>query len=89
MMKSETLMVRTHVQFDDQQYEQIRQLAHRQRTSISEMVRRLVRAGMRKGGEPGAGKGPQALLGIAGIGESGLGDLGRRHDHYLADEPSE
>jgi len=80
-------MVRTQIQLEEAQYEQIRRMAHRERISMSEAVRRLVRRGMAQG-EPERPRGAAALLGLAGIGDSGLGDLGRRHDEYLADDLS-
>jgi hypothetical protein len=82
-----TAMIRTQVQFDEQLYERIRSLAHRNRISMAEVVRRLVRSGLRAGleaGEPTPDAG--ALLELAGIGRSGLRDLGRRHDEYFIEE---
>lgn len=80
-------MIRAQIQFEEKQYEEIRILAHGRRSSIAETVRLLLRAGLRAelGDEP---PGPQAeaLLALAGIGKSGLGDLGRRHDEYLAED---
>ena len=76
-------MVRTQVQFDEKQYERIRRLAHRKRISISEAVRRLVRLGLRNGLEDDEPPRAEGLLKIAGIGKSGIKDLGRRHDDYL------
>ncbi len=79
-------MIRTQVQLDERQYERVRRLAHRKRISISEAVRRLLGKGLRSGGEdveePTAG----SLLDLAGIGRSGLKDLGRNHDRYLEDD---
>jgi hypothetical protein len=77
-------MVRTQVQFDEQQYEQIRWLAHGRRISVAEAVRRLVTRGLRAGPGEDDGRRGEALLEIAGIGASGLGDLARSHDDYLA-----
>lgn len=80
-------MVRTQVQLEEAQLEAIRRLAHRRRISISAVVRRLLKAGLDAGldGEQPR-SGAQALLALAGIGRSGLPDLGRRHDDYLAEE---
>jgi len=75
-------MVRTQIQFDERQYQRIRSLAHRRRVSVAETVRRLVDRGLRHEDEP-AGPEFNALLAAAGVGASGLSDLGRRHDHYL------
>ncbi|MCP4657699.1 MAG: CopG family transcriptional regulator [bacterium] len=79
-------MVRTQIQFEEAQHEQIRRLAHRQRLSISEAVRRLVRQGLRVGLDEEPQPRAAELLKVAGIGHSGLGDLGRQHDAYLAED---
>lgn len=75
-------MVRTQIQFEEKQYESIRRLAHRKKISISEVIRRLVRAGLKNGLETEERPEPQGLSKIAGIAGSGTRDLGRRHDHY-------
>ncbi len=79
-------MIRAQIQFDEKQYERIRELAHRQRISIAEVVRRLVSRGL--GGDELDGRTNAAaeLLALAGSGRSGLKDLARRHDHYLAED---
>ena len=77
-------MVRTQIQFEERQYQQIRTLAHRKRISISEAVRRLVRQSLREGLKQKQ-TGVEALLNIAGIAASGVNHLGRRHDDYLAE----
>lgn len=77
-------MVRAQIQFEEQQYESVRRLAHRKKISISEAVRRLVKAGLQSGLDEEACRRSEGLLKIAGIAGSGTGDLGRRHDHYLA-----
>ena len=78
------IMVRTQIQFEERQYQQIRVLAHRKRISISEAVRRLVRQGLRDRLREKQ-TGVEGLLSIAGIAASGVNDLGRRHDDYLAE----
>ncbi len=57
-------MVRTQIQFEERQYQQIRTLAHRKRISISEAVRRLVRQSLREGLKQKQ-TGVEALLSIA------------------------
>ena len=75
-------MVRTQVQLHESQYEQIRSLAHRNHISLAEAVRRLLRVGLEVGlEEPDRDAG--TLMALAGIGSSGLGDLGRNHDDHL------
>ena len=79
-------MVRTQVQFEQKDYELIRRMAHRKKISISEMVRRLVRLGVMSGLEDGQPPRMASLLKVAGVASSGLKDLGRDHDRYLAEE---
>ena len=80
-------MIRAQIQFEEREYEEIRNLAREKSISIAETVRQLVRAGLRAalGGES-SGPRAEALLAMAGVGKSGLGDLGRRHDEYLAED---
>ncbi len=80
-------MVRTQVQLEEGQVEAIRRMASARRISMAEAVRRLVAAGLREGiDEQPPESGAQALLAIAGIAHSGVADLGRRHDDYLAED---
>lgn len=78
-------MIRTQIQFREEQYERIRTMAHRRRISISEAVRRLVDAAM-QGDDPGIDDGIGLLLSLAGTGRSGKGDVALRHDDYLDED---
>ena len=75
-------MVRTQILLHESQYEKIRALAHRNHISMAEAVRRLVQVGLESGIET-PGFDASALMDLAGVGRSGLGDLGRNHDEYL------
>ena len=77
-------MVRIQIQFDEEEFQQIEALAQRNKISISEAVRRLVRQGLRDGLREKQ-TGVEGLLSIAGIAASGMNDLGRRHGDYLAE----
>ena len=77
-------MVRIQIQFDEEEFQQIEALAQRNKISISEAVRRLVRQGLRDGLREKQ-TGVEGLLSIAGIAASGVNDLGRRHGDYLAE----
>lgn len=79
------IMVRTQIQLEDGQYEEIRRLAHRRRISLAAAVRGLLDEALH-GGKARRPRGARALLGVAGVADSGLGDLGRRHDAYLAED---
>ncbi len=75
-------MVRTQVQLHESQYEQIRALAHREHISMAEAVRQLVQVGLEIGIDA-PGPDASALVNLAGVARSGLGDLGRDHDDYV------
>ena len=79
-------MVRSQIQFEPAQYEQIRRLAHRERISIAEAVRRLVNRGLSMGGELEASPRAAALLDLAGFASGGPRDLAQRHDEYLDED---
>lgn len=73
-------MIRTQVQLEDDQYEQIRRLAESSRVSIAQTVRQLLRQGLRLVGGEEALKTTHAreVLKIAGIGRSEVGEQGQR-----------
>lgn len=75
--------VRTQIQFEKRQYAEIRKIAARKKISISEVVRRLVKAGMRHGVEEEPRDKIEVLLEIAGIVKGDPIDLGRKHDEYF------
>ncbi len=78
-------MLRTQIQLEERQYEALRAIAHRKRLSLSEVVRRAVDVGLEHGLEKSPeASGTELLLGLAGVSKSGLRDLGRAHDRYLA-----
>lgn len=79
-------MIRTQIQLEERQYEQVRRRAYERRVSISEVVRRLVDEGLRATEQPQPAPDARVLLELAGIGNSGLPDLGRRHDDYFAED---
>jgi hypothetical protein len=77
-------MVRTQIQLEERQYEALRRIAHRKRISLSEAVRQSIEISIGQGTEePGRPTGARALLDLAAVGKSNLGDLGRAHDRYL------
>lgn len=77
-------MVRTQVQFEEQQYERLRSFAHRHRVSVAETVRRLVDLGFQAAVPDRRKTGSlEPLLAIAGMVKGGPRDLGARHDDYL------
>ena len=79
-------MIRTQVQLDEKLHERIRKLAHRERISFAEAVRRLVKHGLGEAASPDRPAPAEDLLTLAGIGRCEVTDLGRKHDEYLAED---
>jgi Arc/MetJ-type ribon-helix-helix transcriptional regulator len=75
-------MVRTQVQFTEEQLEALRERAAREQVSVSELVRRAVEAWV--GSEPSPSERRRRALEAAGRFASGDRDVARRHDDYLA-----
>mgnify|MGYP000990041179 CR=1 FL=1 len=77
-------MVRTQVQIDEPTYEKLRETAHRQRKSMSAVVREILHEHLESGTKS---------RGIAdkdfhfiGIGTSGRTDISVKHDEALAED---
>ena len=77
-------MINVQVRFERILFNRIRNLAGRKQLSISEMVQGLVSDGIRQAFEEEPPNKIEALLELAGILDSGLADLGRNHDEYIA-----
>lgn len=75
-------MVRTQVQFTEEQLEALRDRAAREDVSVSEVVRRAVEAWV--GSEPTPVERRRRALAAAGRFASGEADVALRHDDYLA-----
>jgi Arc/MetJ-type ribon-helix-helix transcriptional regulator len=80
-------MIRTQIQLTEEQATRLREAAAAQGRSMAEVIRQSVdswldsspatrdRSALR-----------EAAIAIAGRHRSGLGDLAKRHDHYLAED---
>jgi len=79
-------MVRTQVQFTEEQLAQLRRLAAEKGVSVSELVRRGVDRVLREERSPDRKELMARALEVAGKYDSGLTDIGRRHDDYLAED---
>ncbi|MHB1462408.1 MAG: ribbon-helix-helix protein, CopG family [Armatimonadota bacterium] len=84
-------MVRTQLQIDDITYELLRETAHKQKRSMSAVVRDILQQqlGTSTGAiEPPARTALHAKYTWIGMGKSGETDLSVHHDDYLAEEPA-
>ena len=84
-------MVRTQLQIDDITYERLRETAHKQKRSMSAVVRDILHQQL--GASTSAVDQPartalHAKYGWIGSGKTGETDLSVRHDDYLAEEPA-
>ena len=76
-------MVRTQVQFTEEQIEALRARAAREEVSVSEVVRQAVQAWV--GTETPWEERKRRALEVAGSFRSGRGDVARRHDEHLSE----
>ena len=77
-------MVRTQMQIDEPTYEKLRETAHRQRKSMSAVVREILHEHLDKGTNPRGMADSQ--FHFIGIGASGRTDTSVRHDEALAED---
>ncbi|MGH9363573.1 MAG: ribbon-helix-helix protein, CopG family [Thermoanaerobaculia bacterium] len=78
-------MVRTQVQLTEEQAETLRELAENEGASMAELVRQAVDGLIRQRGEIGREERKRRALTAVGRFSSGLGDIAREHDRYLAE----
>ncbi|MCX8088267.1 MAG: ribbon-helix-helix domain-containing protein [Meiothermus ruber] len=75
-------MVRTQIQLEEAQWQQLREIAHREGISIAEAVRRAV-DGMLEEKQKAYRWRKEQALGVVGRFASGLRDVSKNHDRYL------
>ena len=77
-------MVRTQIQFTPEQIERLKGAAAERNVSVSQLVREAVDAQQEQGAS--AARIQRALKMSAGKFRSGLSDISRNHDKYLAED---
>ncbi len=77
-------MIRTQIQLEEKQYQALKELAARQRTSIAELIRQAVDEWLKKVSEVPEAERRRRAIAAAGRFRSGVGDLAEKHDEYLA-----
>lgn len=78
-------MVRTQIQLTEEQSTNLRQLAEQENVSVAELIRRSVDHYLKKRRGFSEEERKKRLLSVIGIGDSGITDLGKSHDKYLAE----
>jgi hypothetical protein len=83
LLSHHVVMIRTQIQLEESTYEEIKCIAATLGCSISEIVRRSLKASL-----PAQQAKPKIFRSMKVIGRyrSGLRDLSARHDEYLPDE---
>ncbi len=77
-------MIRTQIQLSEEQYARLRDLAHRQRTSVAALVRQGVERLLASGSTTDPDRRQQAKR-LAGAFSSKEKDVAARHDKYLTE----
>ncbi len=82
-------MVRTQVQLTERDLTALQEMAAESGVSVSELVRRGVKCVLEGRVKPTREELIAAAMATAGIGHSGVRDLGREHDRYFAEAAEE
>jgi hypothetical protein len=78
-------MIRTQIQLTEEQSQQLKEIALVEKVSVAELIRRSVDQFLETQVDPlSYEERRRKALAVIGIASSGLGDLGARHDEYLA-----
>lgn len=78
-------MIQTQIQLTEEQMSALEELAKRRNISLSDLIREGVDNLLRSAAISSNAEQRQRALAIAGRFKSGLGDLSKRHDDYLAE----
>ena len=76
------MLPRTMVYLESEQIDELRRISARERTSVTELIRRAVRDFL--GAKPAGPVSPDVYRRIVGLGDSGRSDVAENHDKYLA-----
>ena len=77
-------MIRTQIQLSPEQMGRLKQVAARQGRSVAEVVREGVEVVLQRHSSPAGGVRERAAA-VSGRFRSGVSDMARRHDQYLAE----
>jgi Arc/MetJ-type ribon-helix-helix transcriptional regulator len=79
------VVVRTQIQLTEEQHRALRELARKQQTSMSELVRRAIDAMLGATSASDEAAAQQRALAVIGRFHGGTDDAAERHDAYLVD----
>ena len=78
-------MVQTQIQLTEEQMAALGELAKQRHLSLADLIQEGIDHLLRSVGTPSKAERKEHALAIAGRFKSGLGDLARRHDDYVAE----
>jgi predicted Zn-dependent peptidase len=78
-------MIQTQIQLTEEQMEALEELAKRRNVSTIDLIREGIDNLLRSSAISSKAELKQRALAVAGRFRSGLGDLSKRHDDYLAE----
>jgi hypothetical protein len=79
-------MVRTQIQLEEKQAARLREAARRRGVSQAELVRHAIDVLLASEAGPSEAQKRERALTAVGAGRSGLHDVSKRHDDYLAED---
>jgi len=85
MMAEINIMIRTQIQFTQEQWEALKKLANARHVSIAELVRQSVDKLIRSPDNMSNDEFQQLCIEIVGKYQSGIGDISSNHDKYLSE----
>ena len=80
------MMIRTQIQLTEKQAEALHEISRRTGTSMAELIRQSVDSYLKSPTQPDREELVRRALSIVGKFSSGLTDVGRNHDRYLAED---
>jgi predicted DNA-binding ribbon-helix-helix protein len=85
MMSGINLMIRTQIQFTQEQWEALKKLANARHVSVAELVRQSVDKLIRSPENMSFDEYQQLCVEIVGKYQSGMADVSANHDKYLSE----
>jgi len=76
-------MIRTQVQLTEEQTQALKEMAHRERTSMAELIRQAIDRWLETAGPISPAERRRRALAAVGKFRSGRSDVSTRHDEYL------
>lgn len=82
-------MIRTQIQLTQEQARRVKEVAEREEISMAEAIRRAVELWLTTYGDLPIEERKRRALAVVGRFHSGLGDVAKNHDYYVAEAMSD